>query len=303
VREGRAGSVAFGEGETFFEVRGTARRSTVVLVPGIVGPHQVWDQTVPALVAGGHRVVRYDLYGRGRSSARGGDYGLDRFCGQLSGLLEALQIEGSVDLIGLSMGGAVVAGFADRFPERVRRLVFVAPAGVRRSLPAPVRLARVRGVGERIWRAFGPRLVRLGLRRSFRQSGTQEAFVALLEEQARRPAFQRAFLSTIRHMPLTNAEEVYRRVGARRHPTLIVWGMADRIAPPSGLRTLLSWMPGARGVGLDGAAHTCCLDEPERVNPLLTRFLGEPDPAGGEVPGGVPGEAPGGALGGTGEEL
>jgi len=45
-------------------------------------------------------------------------------------LLDALQLA-QVNLVGFSLGGYLAAKFASQFPERVRKLVLVAPAGMR----------------------------------------------------------------------------------------------------------------------------------------------------------------------------
>ena len=47
---------------------------------------------------------------------------------QLAELLDALRITQPIDLAGLSFGGSVVTSFADRYPARVRSLVYIDPS-------------------------------------------------------------------------------------------------------------------------------------------------------------------------------
>lgn len=46
------------------------------------------------------------------------------------------------------MGGAVVTGFADRFPKQVASLVLIAPSGLPVERPLTARLLSVPGMGE-----------------------------------------------------------------------------------------------------------------------------------------------------------
>ncbi|HHL31788.1 MAG TPA: alpha/beta hydrolase, partial [Oceanospirillales bacterium] len=101
---------------------------TVVLVHGFSVPYYIWDPTYDFLVAQGYHVLRYDLYGRGYSDRPDVDYTQALFDQQLVELLAALKINQPIDIIGLSMGGAVVAKFVADHPEKVRKIVFIDPS-------------------------------------------------------------------------------------------------------------------------------------------------------------------------------
>src|SRR5512143_4045949 len=113
-------------GCTHYELAGPQRQRPVVLIHGFSVPYFVWDGTFAALLAAGHRPLRYDLLGRGYSDRPRVRYDLGLFVRQLAQLLDGLQIE-EVDLVGLSMGGAIATGFTVQFPTRVRRLVLIDP--------------------------------------------------------------------------------------------------------------------------------------------------------------------------------
>ncbi len=73
-------------------------------------------------------MIAVDLYGHGLSSCPDKKYNLDLFVGQLEKLLAHLRIE-KLNIIGFSLGGAVAVGFAKKFPNRIIKLVLIAPAG------------------------------------------------------------------------------------------------------------------------------------------------------------------------------
>ena len=127
-RAGTTGAyVQLGEGRVHYEMAGPATAPPVLLVHGFSVPSYIYDPTFAALVAAGHRVIRFDLYGRGTSDRPRGNYDIRRFTSQIDELLTALKVQGPVDLVGLSMGGAVAAAYTVEQPGRVRRLVLIDP--------------------------------------------------------------------------------------------------------------------------------------------------------------------------------
>lgn len=109
----------------YFEESGTGR--PIVLIHGHAVDLRVWDDIVPALVAGRLRVVRYDVRGHGRSYVPDNGYSVADHVDDLRGLLAHLGVE-EVILCGFSMGGEIAAAYAARYPRRVAGLVLVASA-------------------------------------------------------------------------------------------------------------------------------------------------------------------------------
>ncbi|MFC1705226.1 alpha/beta fold hydrolase [Planctomycetota bacterium] len=261
------------DGEVHFELSGPPDGRLCVLVHGITSPAIIWDHTWPALVGAGMRVLRLDLYGRGRSDKPKIRYDLELYVRQLVELLDALDLTGSVDLVGLSMGGAVVIGFADRHPNRVRRLALIAPAGVPRRMPLLARLARVPRVGEIAMRLAGRHITAMGVRRSFRRPSASRELIERVSAQGRDERFLAALLSSIREMPLTELSDAYQRVGRLGRPTLLIWGRLDRIAPFAGNAHVLRLIPHTQFIPLPHSGHSCAYEDPDRVNPVLVAFL------------------------------
>lgn len=93
------------DGMVHYELKGPPDGQPVVLVHGFSVPYYIWDPTFPALAAAGLRVLRYDLFGRGFSDRPDLPYTMELFVRQLKDLLEALQVNIPVSLVGLSLGG------------------------------------------------------------------------------------------------------------------------------------------------------------------------------------------------------
>ena len=91
---------------------------SLVLIHGFTLDHRMWDDHVEAF-APGHRVIRLDLRGFGRSSMPTDPYS---HVEDVKALLSYLEIRQAV-VLGLSMGGGVALDFALAYPEYTRALI------------------------------------------------------------------------------------------------------------------------------------------------------------------------------------
>ncbi len=73
----------------------------------------------------GAEVILYDLRGHGLSECPPSGYGMADSVSDLAALLDALNIDGPVHLVGNSYGGTVVLAFATAHPERVASMVLI----------------------------------------------------------------------------------------------------------------------------------------------------------------------------------
>jgi pimeloyl-ACP methyl ester carboxylesterase len=101
------------------------RVSDFVLVHGTWGGGWQWRPVAERLRAAGHRVFTPTLTGLGeRSHLATPDIDLDTHVDDVAAVL-AFEELCDVALVGTSFGGLVVAGVAERVPERIRTLVFL----------------------------------------------------------------------------------------------------------------------------------------------------------------------------------
>jgi pimeloyl-ACP methyl ester carboxylesterase len=97
--------------------------SRFVLVHGAWHGAWCWEKVVPLLTARGHPVRAIDLPGHGDDPAPPGAVGFDDYMTRM-GVVLAEAGEPPI-LVGHSLGGAVITGAADRWPERIRALVYL----------------------------------------------------------------------------------------------------------------------------------------------------------------------------------
>ena len=262
------------DGVTHYELGGPADAPVVVLVHGFSVPSYIWDPTFIGIIQAGLRVLRFDLFGRGFSDRPRTDYGIDLYVRQLRDLLDALEITGSVDLIGLSMGGPITAAFCAQYPERVRKLILVDPAGGQAITLSPLlKQVVLPGAGELLMGLFGNSTLLNSMGSDFFDPEQIGDFVERYKVQMRYRGFKRALVRSIRAGMLGDFTGAYRRVGALKLPKMLIWGRGDTTVPLEQSQYILDAMPGTEFHIIEEAGHIPHYERPEDVNPLLIEFL------------------------------
>jgi pimeloyl-ACP methyl ester carboxylesterase len=265
--------IQLSNGYTHYRLEGPAQGPPVVLVHGFSTPLYNWDHTVPALTRAGFRVLRYDLYGRGFSDRPRVNYDKDLFDRQLLELLKALKVNTPVNLVGLSMGGAVVTIFAARHPRQVGKLALVAPAGFPVNIPFTGKLVRLPVLGGYLMRAVGDRTLLKSVRKAVHKPEKVPEYIHKFKKQMVYRGYKRAIVSTLRHFDLSNQAAEFKMAGRHPRPVMVFWGKADRIVPYKHSAKVLEAMPRATLFSITDAGHVLPYENPEVINPVLVDFL------------------------------
>ncbi|MGB9185910.1 MAG: alpha/beta hydrolase [Solirubrobacteraceae bacterium] len=204
-----------------------------------------------------------DLPGFGRSGKGGHlEYSLPAYIDFLAGFLDAVQVQRPA-LVGHGWGAAITLGFAQRHPERVRRLVIVnaMPLLDGFSWPAPVRRILRPFLGEVWMGAINQRRLAKLLRSG---AGTPDAWsderVAAIWAQFDQGT-QRAFLRLHRSIDaagLAAAGSELERVTA---PALVIAGQRDPWVDPAFAEVYAQRLPDAELERVAQAGHWPWLDQ------------------------------------------
>ncbi len=265
--------VSLSAGTVHYELSGPVGGPLAVLIHGVSGPMEVWDQALPPLHAEGYRTLRFDHYGRGWSDRLDVDHDLDLFVGTVEQLLAQQHEEESVVLLGSSMGAIVGAEYARRHPEGVRALVLLGPAGWPLEASPLARAIGVPGLGDYLMKVAGDRSLATHNRRYFHDPAPFSAFQDRFEEQLRVVGSKAAILSTMRHTPVQSYADRYAELGAQPLDILIVWGRQDAAFPYEHHRTAMEAMPRAELWTVDEAGHLPMLEKPQQVMPKVVEWL------------------------------
>ncbi|ALK87894.1 alpha/beta fold hydrolase [Limnohabitans sp. 63ED37-2] len=224
----------------------------VVLLHGFGSSLQTWDAWAEGLAAT-HRVVRIDLPGSGLSPPDPAqDYRDERSVQMLVALLNDLGLK-RVSLVGHSMGGRIAWTFAAKFPERIDKLVLVAPDGYAsfgfeygQAMEVPATLGLMRHV-------LPKPLLRMNLKAAYAQpESLSDAVTTRYHDLILAPGARQAMLDRLAQTVLQEPGPLLRQI---RVPTLLVWGEADAMIPVSNARDYLQDLPDSRLVSWPAVGH------------------------------------------------
>jgi pimeloyl-ACP methyl ester carboxylesterase len=247
-----------------------------VLIHGLGATKASFLPTVGAL-SRTHRTIAVDLPGFGDSvKPIGAAYDPPFFAQAIEALLDALEID-RADVIGNSMGGRVAIETGLLFPERVGRIVLLAPslAWLRPRPWAPLlRLVPTElGLIQPAPRAVVERIVRFVVPRSEDQwtaAGIDEFLRSYLT-----PAGRAAFYAAARNIYLEEPRGpggFWTRLPQLRAPSLFVWGRKDVIVPIGFQRHVREALPAAEQLELN-CGHVPQLERPRETHEAIARFL------------------------------
>lgn len=267
-----AGSLQFvSSGQAQIAASAAGYGPALVFLHAGVADRRMWAAQTAAL-ASSHRVVAYDRRGFGETRYEAEPHS---YLDDLDAVLRATT-EGPVTLVGCSQGGRVAIDFALTRPERVRRLMLVAPA----VTGAP-------DAGE-----LPPAIQRLAAQIEEAETAEDVERLNVLEAHAWLDgplsdggrvggAVRELFLDmngrALRSASAgdeTSATNAYARLAEIRHETLLVSGAFDFPHINARSRHLASAMPKARLIEMAGVAHLPNLEKPEDFNAFLRAFAG-----------------------------
>jgi pimeloyl-ACP methyl ester carboxylesterase len=247
---------------------GDGAQAPVLYVHGVPTSSDDWMPFLQAI--GG---VAPDLPGFGRSGKRGdGDFTIDGY----GDFLEAFCELAGLDRVSLVVHdwGAVGLAFAQRFPERIERLVIIDAVpflpGYRWHRMA--RLWRTPGVGEVVMGLTTKPTFRLASREANATPGPlPDAMVRSVMAHLDQGT-QRAILRLYRSSPPDRLAAAGARLGELTAPALVVWGERDPYIDPRFADLYAERLPCAEVLRLPDAGHWPWLDRPDLVE-RIAAFL------------------------------
>ncbi len=261
------------EGVTHYEMTGPEDGQVVVLVHGATIPMYLWDAQVEALARAGYRVLRYDMYGRGYSDRPDGDYSQAFFRKQLLDLLDALKVKQPVDLVGVSMGGAIAVDFTASYPDRVKDLALIAPMINSLKNDTNFKLMRIPLLGEFLTRLIAVKVMSDRAAQLMQKSPKAAEYARQFQDQTQFKGFEKASLAAARSDAWADYTADYEKVGLQDHRILLIWGTQDNDISPEMVQAMQKALPNIEFKQLDGIGHDPQVEVPDQVNSLILDFL------------------------------
>lgn len=248
----------------------------ILFVHGLGGCWRNWLENLPYF-GRGHRAIALDLPGFGDSPMPSWPIDMPNYGRLIDDFCEKLGIDRVAALVGNSMGGFVSTEAAIERPSRFEKLVLVSAAGISFAEAQGRRLEASVSLFEAAM-AFlaGPRRVWLN-----RDRGRQFAFgrvfhypnrvrPELLAEQMEPGIRAPGFPDAIRAI---GGYDTRHRLPEIEIPTLVVWGLKDRVVPVEAAIGYHRLLPESRLELFERTGHVPQMERPARFNSLLDDFL------------------------------
>jgi pimeloyl-ACP methyl ester carboxylesterase len=260
-----------------FHLRDTGPREApaLLLLHGFGSSLHTWEDWA-RLAEGDRRMIRIDLPGFGLTGADPTpDYSDERAVALIAGLLDRLGLA-RVDLLGSSMGGRIAWRFAADRPDRVRRLVLMAPDGFRSRGIEYGRPIRVSPLMQTLPYTLPRPLLRATTEPAYADpAALRPEVLDRYRDMLLAPGVRGAILDRMRDTVLQPPEPFLQRIAA---PVLLLWGEADRMIPSGHAADYARELSVSRTVVLPALGHVPMEEDPRRSLAPVTEFLAQSGP-------------------------
>ena len=247
-----------------------ASNGTAIFIHGSGPGASGWSNfkhNVSAFQEAGYRCIVYDQWGYGKTSKpQDVDHTLDFFVDGLVSLMDSADVANAV-LVGNSLGGAVALGLALRHPERVEKLILMAPGGIESredyfSMP---------GIQAMVKYPMGsPEFTKEVLAQLLTQLVYDPVNVdeELVDERWATLETQNAHVLATMQIP-----DLSDQLASININTLVFWGTEDRFCPVSGTWKILQMKGHVQAELVNYCGHWVMSEYPELFNERCLSFL------------------------------
>lgn len=252
---------------TSYDLLGPADGPVVAFAHSLAADMGLWAEQVPALLAHGFRVLRYDLRGHGGTRGRSGPCTMDALADDLLAVADAAGV-GHFHFVGLSIGGAIGQSLAIRHPGRVASLL----------------------LSDTQSEAFPDASTHWGKRvQVLRTSGSVETIAdetmgrwLTADYRARNPQRWQQIRDTVvgctveGYATCAHALSTFHytdRLASVQAPVLVTCGSEDPRATPDESRRIAALFARGRYTEFTGAKHVPNVEQPEAFNKVLLDWL------------------------------
>jgi pimeloyl-ACP methyl ester carboxylesterase len=253
----------------------------ILFVHGLASYAPAWQHNVKEL-SKSYRCIVVDLVGYGKSSK--GQYKADMsFHAQyLFELMDELSIS-TFNIAGHSMGGQIALKMAMDKPEKVKSLLLMAPAGIETFSANEKEIFKSSTTPESIAEVSDEQY-RINLSLNFYEMDERAEF--MYEDRMKIKSDEQfmdySYVVAEGVMGMLD-EPVFNQLGEITQPTLICYGLEDRLIPNAYLHkelttkaigeTAIESIPNSELKMIAEAGHFVHFDQPEKVNEIMKNFL------------------------------
>lgn len=253
------------QGSTYFERAGSG--PPLVFIHGMGGDATLWDRHAAAL-QDRFRVLRYDIWGHGRSGRIPAPWRFTAFARQLADLLDHLGIERAA-VCGFSLGGNIAQCFALDYAARSAALIVVSSACARTAEEQAKVDLRV----EQVSAGGPPAVVEGALGRWFGPDYAAAHPEVIAYWRAKTLANDPQSYADVYRLYADNDRQLLDRLSGIKTPTLILTGDQDAGQTPRMAEAMQARIPGSQRLILPGIRHMLPLEAAEPLIAAVGDFV------------------------------
>jgi 2-hydroxy-6-oxonona-2,4-dienedioate hydrolase len=269
--ETKSGFINIDGAQIYYEKAG--KGTPFIMIHAGVADSRQWNNEF-AFFAQNYQVVRYDMRGYGKSEPVDGEFS---HMSDLVSVLNALELQEPLVMMGCSMGGGLAMDFALTHPTRVKALIIVGsgPSGLELDVPTPAKFADV----EKAFEAGDLDLVaELEAQIWFDGTGRTPAQVnpamRKLAYEMDRQALAHEVKQLGKRLPNTGIP-AFNRLPDLDIPVLVIVGAHDTPYILAAADYMIEKLPSAQKVRIEDAAHLANMDQPHEFQAIVKGFLEE----------------------------
>jgi pimeloyl-ACP methyl ester carboxylesterase len=243
--------------------------SAIVMIHGMFASlysFQEWS----AVLSKNYRTVSFDLPGFGFSDSPKEEISMQGYCDFVDALFEQLDLT-EVILCGNSLGGWIAWEYAWRHPDKVKKLVLLAPAGFisKWNMPIPVYFARM-GLLKLLNVLVTKKTIHLALKTVYQNSKRiKKESINHYHSVVKRKENIDHITRMTKIKPINNTSHLCEIT----KPVLLIWGEKDRWIPVKNLAKFTSKLPDCTVVTSTTWGHCPQEEAPEETLVHLAQFL------------------------------
>ncbi|MEM2141878.1 MAG: alpha/beta hydrolase [Candidatus Thorarchaeota archaeon] len=244
-----------------YQLQGPEDGPKIVLIHGLFLNSDCWLKQLE-FFGKNYRILRFDLHGHGRSIKPGKRFTIRNYVTDMGLLLDHLNWDRDIILMGHSLGGMVALVYALENPQRVKKLVVASSYCFVSNEAVTDVLTRVKSNPID----------------KFALGISKRGLVPYDEETAKWVASLVADHMTQNDAMLATAASagfnICEQLKHLNIPTLLVVGEHDITTPVWASEMLHDWLPNSTIVKIKGAGHLVILDHSDEFNRTVAEFLG-----------------------------
>jgi proline-specific peptidase len=244
----------------------------LLMVPGMGNGYETWNLQI-SYFRRKMMVLSLDNRGAGKSSKPDYPYTMDMFTNDIYALLNHLNIETQIHLVGHSMGGIIAQAFVLKYPEIVKTLtILAAPTYIDDSF-------------NQVFDQLETIMQDLDLENRFKKTlefNNSESFIKeitqnkslydVLLDQFIKQSTTFTFKDYINQRAALSGFDTRKLLHNISQPTLIMHGTDDKISVEHS-KILNEKIPNSRLELFEGLGHSFILEDPLKVNNLIWNFI------------------------------